>query len=87
MRTIEGACAPSEVNEGFLMRVKRHYAEMPGLSLTPAQAARLWTVDPATAGNALRVLSEHGYLRRRFDGAYSLTEGGLRTCAWFVDRC
>ena len=76
----------TRISEEFLTRVKAEYAEMPGLCLTPAQAARLWNVDLPTATVALRSLGDAGYLRRRFDGAYALTAGGLQTCAWFVDR-
>jgi hypothetical protein len=70
----------------FLMRVKGEYAGMPGLRLTPEQAARLWSVDAAVAAAALQELADSGYLWRRFDGSYALTDGGSRTCAWFVDR-
>jgi hypothetical protein len=74
------------VSEGFLTRVKSGYAEMPGLCLTPAQAAGLWNVDIPTAAAALRRLADTGFLRRRFDGAYALTDGGYQRCAWFIDR-
>ena len=71
--------------EGLLDRIKVEYCEMPGLCLTPAQAARLWHVDTALASAALRRLAETGYLRRRFDGAYALTDGSRRACVWFLD--
>jgi hypothetical protein len=74
------------VSEAFLTRVKAEYAEMPGLCLTVPQAARLWNVNAPTADVALRALAETGYLRRRLDGAYALTEGGFYRCAWFGDR-
>jgi hypothetical protein len=69
----------------FLVRVKREFSEMPGLCLTPAQAARLWSVDAALATAALGRLAEAGYLRRRLDGAFALTEASRRSCAWFID--
>ena len=34
-------------------QVRAEYAEMPGLSLTLAQAQRLWTADPATCAETL----------------------------------
>jgi hypothetical protein len=74
------------LSDGFLLRIKGEYAGMPGLCLTPEQAARLWSVKVAVARAALRRLAESGYLRRRIDGAYALTESGRRSCAWFVDR-
>lgn len=75
-----------QVSESFLTRVKGEYCEMPGLCLTPVQAARLWNVEPGIATAALRRLANSGYLRRRSDGAYALTERGRQTCAWFIDR-
>jgi hypothetical protein len=75
----------ADLADAFLTRVKGEYCEMPGLCLTPAQAARLWSVDVAVATLALRQLAESGYLRRRLDGAYALTDGARRTCAWFLD--
>ena len=71
--------------EGLLERITGEYCEMPGLCLTPAQAARLWNLDAAIASAALSRLTETGYLRRRSDGAYALTDGSRRACVWFMD--
>lgn len=71
--------------EPLLERIKGEYCEMPGLCVTPAQAARLWAIDTALASAALRRLTETGFLRCRVDGAYALTDGSRRACVWFVD--
>lgn len=79
-------CTRRAVSDGFLLRIKREYTGMPGLRLTPAQAARLWSVDAETARAALRALADSGYVWRHIDDSYSLTESSRRACAWFVDR-
>ena len=51
-------------------RVRGEFREMPGLSLTLAQAQRLWSLDPATCIDVLTELVETGFLSRRPDGAF-----------------
>ncbi len=42
--------ASSSIEHGdLLIRVRREFLEMPGLQLTPKQAARLWNIDYHTA--------------------------------------
>lgn len=43
---------------------------MPGLTLTLAQAGRLWSLDPATCTEVLTSLVSSGFLSRRPDGAF-----------------
>lgn len=43
---------------------------MPGLSVTLAQAARLWHLDHHTSESFLNALVVDGVLRRNPDGAY-----------------
>jgi hypothetical protein len=43
---------------------------MPGLTLTLAQAGRLWSLDPATCDEVLGQLVTSGFLCRRADGAF-----------------
>jgi DNA-binding IclR family transcriptional regulator len=45
---------------------------MPGLSLTAAQAARLWNVEQHTAHVVLRMLVDSGFLTRSRAGRYSV---------------
>lgn len=54
----------------LLLRVQSEFLEMPGLRLTPAQAARLWAIDRATTEALLDGLTSSGFLARNGDGAY-----------------
>jgi len=51
-------------------RVRGEFREMPGLSLTLAQARRLWSLDAATCSEVLSLLVDCGFLSRRADGAF-----------------
>ena len=51
-------------------RIRGEFREMPGLTLTVAQARRLWSLDPTTCSAVLNQLVETGFLCRRADGAY-----------------
>ena len=51
-------------------RVRGEFREMPGLSLTLAQAGRLWSLDNQTCSEVLTQLVESGFLYRRADGAF-----------------
>jgi DNA-binding IclR family transcriptional regulator len=54
----------------LLSRVRAEFVEMPGLSLTEGQAARLWQVDPTTTADLLRRLVEARFLARTGAGHY-----------------
>jgi len=51
-------------------RVRGEFREMPGLTLTLAQAGRLWSLDPPTCTEVLSGLVDAGFLARRSDGAF-----------------
>ena len=51
-------------------RVRGEFREMPGLSLTLAQARKLWSVDTATCSEVLSLLVDCGFLSLRADGAF-----------------
>jgi hypothetical protein len=51
-------------------RVRGEFREMPGLTLTLAQAGRLWSLDAPTCSAVLTQLVETGFLRWRSDGAF-----------------
>ena len=51
-------------------RVRNEFLEMPGLYLTPAQAARLWALDMKTSERILGALVHDGFLLRGRNGAY-----------------
>jgi DNA-binding MarR family transcriptional regulator len=54
----------------LLDRARGEFVEMPGLRLTPGEAARLWAVDGTTSERILNRLVEAGFLGRSKDGAY-----------------
>ena len=51
-------------------RIRCEYLEMPGLRLTPAQAARLWAEDPQVTERLLDELTASGFLYKNRAGAY-----------------
>ena len=51
-------------------RIKAEFHEMPGLSLTVAQACRLWHLDRADCLRTLQELIEEKFLRRTADGHF-----------------
>jgi len=53
-----------------LKQIEAEYREMPGLSVTEAQAQRLWGLDNPTCRRALDALVERGVLRRTQREAY-----------------
>ncbi len=62
----------------LLDRVRVEYREMPGLCLSPSQAARLWGLSPQRCARLLDVLIGHGDLMRTRDGRYVATSRLLR---------
>ena len=52
-------------------RVRGEFREMPGLTLTLAQAAKLWSLDATTCTEVLSYLVSVGFLCRRPDGTFS----------------
>jgi len=54
-------------------RIRSEFREMPGLTLTVAQAQRLWNVDLSTCTDVLAQLVEAGFLCRKVDGGYGRT--------------
>ena len=54
-------------------RIQAEYAEMPGLSVTLAQAQRLWAVDRKTCESVLMALTARGFLRKTTKGRFIRT--------------
>jgi hypothetical protein len=50
------------IPSGLLARIRAEYREMPGLSLTPLQAARLWGLSPGVCEEVLQTLVAEGAL-------------------------
>lgn len=63
---------PDTATLAVLDRIHGEFAEMPGLSLTTAQASRLMGVQEETCARLLRHLVDAGVLRERGDGRYVL---------------
>ena len=50
-------------NHPLVDRVRSEFIEMPGLRLTPAQAARLWGMDDASCHRVIAALVRAAFLR------------------------
>ena len=60
----------SELAPGEIVRARAEYVEMPGLSLTTPQAARLWGLAPGRSEHVLSILAGSGFLRCDRQGRY-----------------
>jgi hypothetical protein len=69
--TISDLLAQQDTLALIIERVRGEFREMPGLTLTMAQAGRLWSLDAATCADVLSHLVSVGFLCRRPDGAFS----------------
>jgi hypothetical protein len=67
-------------SERLLQRIRGEFFEMPGLTLTLPQAARLWCVTMPQARAALSVLVGDGFLARDARGVYR-RHGGCARCS------
>ena len=56
-------------NQKLVQRVQSEFLEMPGLQLTPAQAARLWHLDSALCQQIIDCLVGTAFLRWTPSGA------------------
>lgn len=54
-------------------RVRGEFREMPGLTLTLAQARRLWSLDSSLCSEVLAQLVDSGFLFKRSDGTFCRT--------------
>ena len=59
-----------EQMRAVVTRVRAEYCEMPGLSLTPAQAARLFGLGDAVAVDVLGGLLQSGFLASTKGGRF-----------------
>jgi hypothetical protein len=60
----------AEMIRELTRRVQGEYAEMPGLSVTLAQAPRLLALDESTCAAVFKVLISQGIVRRTAQGRY-----------------
>ena len=65
------ASTSGEEKAQILDRARGEYCEMPGLTLTLEQAARLWNLDNPTCEETLTTLVDEGFLRRKPNGTYT----------------
>lgn len=63
-------CDAGALDDSLLSRIRAEYCEMPGLSLTVAQASRFWQLDSEECERILRTLVEAGFLYRTGYGQY-----------------
>jgi Fic family protein len=63
----------ADVVQELTHRVRAEYAEMPGLSLTLAQAQRLWALDRQTCESVFMTLTARGFLRMTSRGRFVRT--------------
>lgn len=70
VETTVGNADRRDVTRQLAGRVRAEYAEMPGLSVTLAQAQRLWGVDELTCRRVFDALIERGFLRTTMKGRY-----------------
>jgi hypothetical protein len=61
----------AEAFASALRRAQAEFLEMPGLQLTEAQAARLWSFDSALCSAVLTALVESRFLVRSRNAAFS----------------
>ena len=62
-----------------LQRIQGEFVEMPGLRLTPAQAQRLWGLEPDVCDALLGALVDAKFLAQTRDGAFVRMEGARPT--------
>ncbi len=60
---------PLPSQDQLLLRIRGEFVEMPELSLTPAQARRLWALEREVCDGVLTQLVTEGLLARSGDGA------------------
>jgi hypothetical protein len=74
-----GFMSPDRLNrhsnfDALVHRVRAEFLEMPGLTLTPAQATRFWGLEPAACGQVIDVLVGSEFLRWTPSGTIARAE-------------
>jgi hypothetical protein len=73
IRTLDRKRAADSIDPRLIDRVRGEFGEMPGLSPTLNQAARLFALPQPDCDRILAVLIKEGFLRHGPDGRYRLT--------------
>ena len=71
----------ARVLELWVVRIGAEYREDPGLSLTPAQAARFWNLTPELCRSVIDQLTACGRLRLTTTGCLVATGDRMRRCS------
>ena len=64
------ADTPDTITSSIVRRIQDEYAEMPGLTLTVRQAARLWGLEVSQSQRLLSELVARRFLVQDANGAY-----------------
>ena len=67
---IDHAEIPDVITPSLVHRIRAEYTEMPGLTLTTRQAARLWGLDVSRSQRLLSELVQSRFLIEDSRGAY-----------------
>ena len=70
---LDARVAEIPFGQQLVARVRGEFQEMPGLSLTLAQAARLFALNPTDCQQVLGLLLSDGFLRCGVDEQYRLS--------------
>lgn len=68
--TVPTMTAAAAIPTALVTRARGEFIEMPGLRLTPRQAARLFGIEGVVSERLLDALVSVGFLCRTADGAY-----------------
>jgi hypothetical protein len=71
--TLSKCSVPSDSKTMIAERIRGEFREMPGLTLTLAQARRLWSLDSSICDEVLSQLVDVGFLLKRSDGTFCRT--------------
>jgi hypothetical protein len=69
-KTRSDMSAPGRAIRALMAQVQAEYAEMPGLSVTLAQAQRLWAAEQAACEEVFSRLTSSGVLRKTAKGRF-----------------
>jgi hypothetical protein len=64
LRILSPAAERSPAQAEAIDRIRADFREMPDLSVTPEQGARLWHMQPSVCRQALAQLSREGFVER-----------------------
>lgn len=78
----ERSCTGTARTDPLMQRIRAEYVEMPGMTLLPAQAARLWSVERRRVVPLLDQLCAEGFLVCNAHGAYLRSDHQRNASDW-----